>query len=73
LTVLLTRRYPTPALAEAVVEAVAPDDAGFVTATREGDRVTFRVVSNEPRSARATLDDLLAGVAAAERTAAVNP
>jgi hypothetical protein len=51
--------------------ALSADQGRFVLAVRRGDELWFAVDAEGPRPARATLDDLLACLAAAERTAGV--
>lgn len=66
----LERRYASPQEASRLARAVAADHPGFVTGGARGATLRFRVEAPSPASARASLDDLLACVAAAERTLA---
>jgi hypothetical protein len=52
-------------------EALAPDQGPFVRWERDGARLTFLVDADTPRSARATVEDLLACLGSAERTLGV--
>ncbi|HEV2519736.1 MAG TPA: KEOPS complex subunit Pcc1 [Thermoplasmata archaeon] len=67
----LERRYGSSELARRVVGAVAVDDPGSVSIHRDDDRVVFEVGGDDPASIRATLDDLIACLGAAERTAGI--
>ncbi|HEV2166020.1 MAG TPA: KEOPS complex subunit Pcc1 [Thermoplasmata archaeon] len=69
LRVRIARSYGTADLAERVVGAVSVDDPGAVEIARSRDRVVLEVRGTDPASVRRTLDDLLACLAAAERTA----
>jgi hypothetical protein len=67
-TVEIERQYPSAALAERIVRSLAADQPEFVQAERNGATVRFRIAEGSPQSLRATLEDLLACVQAAERT-----
>jgi hypothetical protein len=51
------------------VEAVRADNPSFVSVETEGSDIEIRLTANSAASARATLEDLLACLCAAERTA----
>jgi hypothetical protein len=51
------------------VEAVRADNPAFVSVEAVGSEIEIRLTSSSAASARATLDDLLACIRAAERTA----
>ena len=68
MTVEIERRYPSAAVAERIVRALAADQPTFVTTERDGAKVRFRIAEGSPRSLRATLEDLLICVQAAERS-----
>jgi hypothetical protein len=67
-TVEIERRYASPAVAERIVRALAADQPEFVATERTGATVRFRIAEGSPQSLRATLEDLLICVQAAERT-----
>jgi hypothetical protein len=67
--VTLRRSYGSAREAETMRAALSADQGAFVRAKRAGRTLTFRVLAEAPASARATLEDLLACLAAAERTA----
>lgn len=71
--VRLVHRAPTADGARRLAESVGPDQQGFVRARRSGRVVTFVIEADSVGSARATADDLLACLTAAERAAAVAP
>ncbi len=51
--------------------AVSVDDPDTVTIRRSGDRVLVEVEGEDPAALRRTLDDLIACLGAAERTAGI--
>ncbi len=55
--------------AEAVASSVALDDAGYIETRRRGRTVTAQATADSPMSLLHTLDDYLACVSVAERTA----
>jgi hypothetical protein len=69
--VRLERSYGSDDLAARVVGAVAVDDPGTVSILRRGDRVVVEAEGEDPASLRRTLDDLIACLGAAERTAGI--
>jgi hypothetical protein len=72
-TVRLERRYASPDVADRLRRALEADQAGRVHAERDGANLSFTLSSDDPGSARATLDDLLACLGAAERTLGITP
>jgi hypothetical protein len=70
-TVRLERHYGSAELAQRVVGAIAADDPTTHTLHRRGDLVIIEVEGNNPATVRATLDDLIACVGVAERTAGI--
>ncbi len=73
MTVVLGRRYASPEAAERLWRVLSADQAGFVATRRDGPELEFTVAARDARSARATIDDLLACLAAAERTLGITP
>ena len=65
------RRYDDPDLAARVLAAVSVDDPEAVAMYKIGDRLVFEVSGTSPASLRTTLDDLIACLGAAERTAGI--
>ena len=55
--------------AEAVASSVSLDDEGYIETTRRGRTITTRATADGPMSLLHTLDDYLACVSIAERTA----
>lgn len=51
------------------MEAVRADNPSFVTVEAEGNSIEVRLTASSAASARTTLEDLLACLRAAERTA----
>ncbi len=66
--VVLRRTYSTAAIAEQVRRAVAADDPSYVRSSVLGAVLEYRIEAPHAASARATLDDLLACVNAAEHS-----
>ena len=66
-TVTLT--YPDAALAKAVAESVSLDDQGYIRTRRKGATIFATATADAPMSLLHTLDDYLACVSVAERTA----
>ncbi len=69
MTVTVRRAGSDPALAERLRAAVAADNPGFVDVRVVGGDLEIRLASSSPGSARATLEDLLACLKAAEAAA----
>jgi hypothetical protein len=67
-TVTVRRVCRSTAEARALVESVRADTPEFVELAVDGPALTIRVVAASAASARATLDDLVACLQAAERT-----
>jgi len=70
-SVRLERRYDDPDLAARVLASVSVDDPGAVAMQRNGDRLVFEVSGRSASTLRTTLDDLIACIGAAERTAGI--
>jgi hypothetical protein len=66
--VVVRRTYPSAEAAERVRRAVAADDPSYVRGSIVGATLEYRLEAMAAASARATLDDLLACVSAAERS-----
>ena len=67
MTVVLRRACASPAEAERLRRAVAPDNPPYVRVEVDGSDLLARVTAPSAASVRASLDDLLACVGAAER------
>jgi len=65
----LTLRFDSATTAETVVESVSLDDEGYIRTRRSGRTVTATASAEGPMSLLHTLDDWLACVSVAERTA----
>ncbi len=65
----LTLTFPDAATAKAVAASVSPEDAGYIRTRRQGARITATATAEEPLKLLHTLDDYLACVTVAERTA----
>lgn len=66
----MRRTCASAAEARRLRAAVAADNPPFVRVEVEGTALVIRVTAASPESARATLEDLLACLSAAERTGA---
>jgi hypothetical protein len=66
-TVTLT--FPDAATAKAVAASVSLEDQGYIRTRRKGSVITATAVAEAPMSLLHTLDDYLACVSVAERTA----
>lgn len=64
---VLRRAYASPEEAERIRRALAPDRPPNLTDRVEGATLVLELTSPSARSARATLEDLLPCLAAAER------
>ncbi|MCI4368159.1 MAG: hypothetical protein L3K09_01155 [Thermoplasmata archaeon] len=73
MTVHLERSYATEKAAHALVSALAADQPDYVRAKATGCVVRIEVAGATASSVRATLDDLLSCLVAAERTLGVTP
>lgn len=69
----LRRRYRTSAEARRLAEALRADQPDHLTWRVRGRVLEFQFAASTPESARATGDDLLACLSAAERTGEVTP
>ncbi len=70
----LTLSFSDAATAEAVAESVSLDDQGYIRTRRAGKTITAKARADSPMILLHTLDDYLACVSVAERTAeAVRP
>lgn len=67
----LRRTWSSPEIAARIAQAVAADNPEYVRATAEGATLVLRVRSTSAASARASVDDLLACVRAAEQSVAL--
>ena len=65
----LTLTFRDASTAKAVADAVSPEDAGYVRTRRQGATITANATADAPLSLLHTLDDYLACVSVAERTA----
>jgi hypothetical protein len=68
-TVVVRRRCRDPREAEALRAAVVADNPSYVAVTAEGSELVVRLTAPSAASARTTLEDLLACLKVAERTA----
>ncbi|MGD0587558.1 MAG: KEOPS complex subunit Pcc1 [Thermoplasmata archaeon] len=68
MTVRLRGTFPDPTTALRVVDALRADNPSFVSVEAVGNEIEIRLTSSSAASARATLEDLLACLRAAERT-----
>jgi hypothetical protein len=68
-TVVVRRRCADPDEARRLAAAVAADNPPHVVAAADGALLELRVAPASAASVRATLDDLLSGIAAAEGAA----
>lgn len=69
MTVVVRRRCRDPREAEALRAAVVADNPSYVGVTAENHDLIVRLTAPSAASARTTLEDLLACLKAAERTA----
>jgi hypothetical protein len=72
-TVTVRRACPDRGVAERLRAAVAADNPGFVEVHVVGTVLEIRLTAGSPASARATLEDLLACLKAAEGAAGLAP
>jgi hypothetical protein len=72
-SVVVRHRCPSPEAARTLRAAVAVDNPPYVAIDLEGTELVIRLTASSAASARATLEDLLACLSAAERAAAVSP
>ena len=67
----LTLAFNDAAMAQAIAESVARDDDRFIRTVRRGQTLSAEAVADGPMSLLHTLDDYLACISVAERTAEV--
>ena len=65
----VTLRFRDAATAKAVADAVSLDDEGYIRTARKGATITATAAADGPLPLLHTLDDYLACVTVAERTA----
>jgi len=65
----LTLTFPSAATARAVAASVSPEDQGYIRTRRSGATIRATATADGPMSLLHTLDDYLACVSVAERTA----
>ncbi len=65
----LTLTFDDVAMAETVAASVSLDDQGYIRTTRRGRTITAEASADGPMSLLHTLDDYLACLTVAERTA----
>ncbi len=63
--------YPDPETAEAVINALGPDNQGYVTSELHGSRILFRMEAKSAGTMRNTADDLLACLKVAEESVGI--
>ena len=68
-TARLTLTFGDPTTARAIEAAVSVDDEGYIKTTRRGRTVVAEATAEGPMQLLHTLDDYLACVSVAERTA----
>ncbi len=66
LSLVIRAEYPDERSARAVMEALAPDNEGYVESSVEGNAIVFRMESQSAGTLRNTADDLMACLKAAE-------
>ncbi|HKZ48361.1 MAG TPA: KEOPS complex subunit Pcc1 [Thermoplasmata archaeon] len=65
----LTMTFADAATAKAVTDSVSLDDEGYIRTRRSGKTITAEARADSPLSLLHTLDDYLACISVAERTA----
>lgn len=63
----IARECASPELAEALRRSLAPENAGFASATVSGSRLVIRAEATSLGELRRTVDDLLACIGTAEK------
>ncbi len=63
--------YPDERTARSVMDALDPDNAGYVESELRGNKLLFRMGSESAGTLRSTADDLMACIKAAEDVASV--
>ena len=71
MTLELEIDYPDERTARSVMEALDPDNAGYVESELRGTKLLFRMGSESAGTLRSTADDLMACIKAAEDIASV--
>ncbi len=71
MTVEIRRTWPSADIAARIARAVAVDNPEYVEVRAQGAELIVRVRSSSAASARASVDDLLACLHAAEETVAM--
>ena len=69
ITLELETTYPDSRVAEAVMNALDPDNKGYVSSELHGSTIVFRMEALSAGTLRNTADDLLACLKAAEEAA----
>lgn len=64
----LEATYPDRAVAEAVMNALGPDNEGYVTSELRGSTIIFRTEAQSAGTMRNTADDLMACIKVAEES-----
>lgn len=67
----LTIDFPSESEARAVMDALDPDNAGYVESELQGDKLVFRMRSESAGTLRNTADDLMACIKTAEEAVGV--
>ena len=66
ITLELETTYPDSRMAEAVMNALDPDNKGYVSSELHGSTIVFRMEAGSAGTMRNTADDLLACIKVAE-------
>ena len=66
LSLEIRAEYPDERTARAVMDALAPENEGYVSSSLEGSAIVFRMESTSAGTLRNTADDLMACIKAAE-------
>ena len=72
LSLEIRAEYPDKSTAEAIMDALAPDNEGYVSSSLEGSAIVFRMESTSAGTLRNTADDLMACIKAAEDSIAAS-
>ena len=68
ITLELETTYPDNKMAEAVMNALDPDNKGYVSSELHGSTIVFRMEARSAGTMRNTVDDLLACIKVAEES-----
>ena len=68
ITLELETTYPDSRVAEAVMNALDPDNKGYVSSELHGSTIVFRMEAGSAGTMRNTADDLLACIKVAEES-----